>query len=1449
MSFFDTISRIIQQGKEMAVKATPSSTLTYNKVTPVDNSQFTSNPLLRDKPLTYQPPVVQQPTFNVPVKAEIPQASTRVAETTPQQTNLTMAQQVSNIIQGGKEAAVLGGGLAKDVARGTTRGAMAGGTFVGARLLGADVNTASQVQFKPKTGLEKFLFGEQPVSVQSEGISPLESMGVSTDTAKKYGAPFVLGSIALDAFTGGSSKGARRTLEKVAANMTAEDATLLRNLYTKPDVKNVMPRAKNEQAIISALKLDKLPYTEQKKAVSNILEAYEKRWGGVDEALNPPVKPNRPGAMDVKKPNVLDKTVLKKTEPLEVEAKKYKSADDFVKAQIKSKDYTMSHRPTEGVRAFDLTEKVDGEQMIPRDMYSQWYGSRGTIADKESISVLKKIKGNPDAEVTIYRASPSPDFNDGDWVSFSKSYAEEHAQGNGTKVYSKKVLAKDVKWAMDDVNEFGYFPEEPRNQLRQIWEKANLSTSPTDYKSADDFVEGMYKKGYFDNIKGSKARYDEEIKLTDIWKQANTKQKPNKMADYRAGKPNSEGGYIRNPLAGKGETPKANNQVVSSGNDNIDSYIEENIKKRQEARGELSIGQKINETANLTGVKLVDFTLPITNTLNKGLKKDPIARAFLEKNPSQNVNNQIDRVLRAPTLAGKYVEDNGLDKIIQQVDDIDEFDEYLIAKHAIDVDTRGINTGRNVKRDEQLVKALSPRYEKHAQAVMKYNRDLLDKVTDAGLISKETNAMLKERYPNYVPLQRVFDVMEEAPVQGSGRGVGSLSKQTVVQKIVGSDREIESPMRSILERTNNAVFQIEKNETAKIIASYEKLKDNPFNLKQIADTKDAGRGMGTISFFKDGKKVIYEVNEDVANAAKALNVEQMNILSKILAVPVRVARAGITGLNPAFIAKNVARDQVGAFIMADRGLRASPLNPKNFLKSLWSTVKHNKLYDEWIREAGGGTSYDLGREQIKPTLDRIRAGRSKTSKVLYTVTRPSEMLRVVEDFVARSEEITRIQQYRAARDSAIERGLSAKEAKVAGAQQSRENSTNFARRGEWGTVMNSTILYLNAGIQGSRLTIRNLKNKPIKTTAKIVSSLMFPVATVTYWNISDPERKKAYDDIEDYEKENNIIVIPPNPVKDEQGKWNAIKIPLPPGVGNFASLVRLPIEKMNDSNPEISSEVYKALTRTVSPIDVTSARGVISGVTPQIIKPSVEALTNKSLFTGNPIVYQSEEKLSPKLQVRDYTSGTAQGIANILGVSPIKTEAFIRSTGGGITDNLLNASDRALVSVGLMSPDKIGGKSVTESVKAGFFGAKGGKTEREVTDKIYEIRKTSADNAEIRKQDAERILGELKTLKPDEANARLKEIKASDELLFKKIKDLKLAEDLNWSKEEKAIANLGVTDGTKARYVYSQVNKLGTAEEKNAYLKELLDRKIISKEVLKQIKDLKEGGKNNDIIE
>ncbi len=180
-------------------------------------------------------------------------------------------------------------------------------------------------------------------------------------------------------------------------------------------------------------------------------------------------------------------SIPKIADDLATEAKKFKTADEFVEAQLKRPEYGYGHSPTEGPRAFNLIEEVDGDGFAPKDMYDQWYGSRGTPEDLESIGVLKQIKNKPEAEVTIYRASPTEEFNYGDWITLSKKYAEGHKASNAPvandlgfdmgkdlNVYSTKVKAKDIKWAGDDVNEFGYFPESTKSQLKEIWEEANL---------------------------------------------------------------------------------------------------------------------------------------------------------------------------------------------------------------------------------------------------------------------------------------------------------------------------------------------------------------------------------------------------------------------------------------------------------------------------------------------------------------------------------------------------------------------------------------------------------------------------------------------------------------------------------------------------------------------------------------------------------------------------------------------------------------------------------------------------------------------------------------------------------------------------------------------------------------------------------------------------------------
>jgi hypothetical protein len=133
--------------------------------------------------------------------------------------------------------------------------------------------------------------------------------------------------------------------------------------------------------------------------------------------------------------------------------------------QSVEEDYRMEHRPnSEGPQAHDLLST----DMAPRDIYDRpdfYTGDPGSVGYRESVAALRKIRGKPDATVTIYRASPKNTLNEGDWVSFSKSYSKQHGMADDPStdvpVHAFKVKAKDVRWAGDSLEEFGYYPEKP----------------------------------------------------------------------------------------------------------------------------------------------------------------------------------------------------------------------------------------------------------------------------------------------------------------------------------------------------------------------------------------------------------------------------------------------------------------------------------------------------------------------------------------------------------------------------------------------------------------------------------------------------------------------------------------------------------------------------------------------------------------------------------------------------------------------------------------------------------------------------------------------------------------------------------------------------------------------------------------------------------------------------
>ena len=859
-------------------------------------------------------------------------------------------------------------------------------------------------------------------------------------------------------------------------------------------------------------------------------------------------------------------------------------------------------------------------------------------------------------------------------------------------------------------------------------------------------------------------------------------------------------------------------------------YVAEQVARAEEAAGKPGLVQRVGDFWRNFKVKMVDSTAPIEDTLNQ------YARATGTKIPeTQNVMNQVDRVYRAPTLAGQFVKDTGLEAVIREVDNIDELDQFLIARQAKDLNAKGITTGRDLAADEQLIDAFKDKYGPYAQRVTKYSHDLLDYAVDSGLVSPTLAGHLKTLYPNYVPMQRVFSELEKGADAFGGGGPASLTSQTVVRKLEGSERAVESPLKSLLEKTLDAFNQGEKNKAGRLLASYRDLPGNPFKLEEKTAANSSPH---TISFLDHGEKRIFVTTKEVAEAAKSLNVQTLNILGQIFAMPVRIARLGITGVNIPFVLSNIAKDQVTAFINSNNALRGSVANPKVFLQSLFAAVGHNKLYQEVVRAGGAGTSFDMSRNQLFDTIQSIRSGRSVPSKILYTVTHPGSLLRAVENIVSRSEEFTRIQQYTAAKGAALGKGVSEEEAIAQGAKAARENTVNFMRRGEWGTVLNSVFLYLNAGIQGSRTFLWNLKTKPVETSAKVAMTTFTPMVLTTLWNLNDEKRKEAYADIAEYEKENNFIVIPPNPTKDENGKWNVIKIPLSQEIAHLANMPRRIMEQASGLDPVRATEIFQALAGSVQPIK-PDARSALSTLVPQAVKPTVESFTNQNLFTGLPIVPRSQESLPPELQVKDYTSGTARKVGGLTGTSPLKVENFIRSSFGGVGSQVINASDKILAAGGVIPEEQVGGESIVEGVTRRFGKATGGEVQRKAIEHIREAIQTQ--DAEIARlsAEAEKKHSDFKALPKGEARRAFDALADENPRLAKKVADVAYQESIGLTPTDRFLMQLDVANGARAKYIFQTLETMDSEKEKKAYYDDLLKKKVISKSVAAQINTLR----------
>lgn len=96
----------------------------------------------------------------------------------------------------------------------------------------------------------------------------------------------------------------------------------------------------------------------------------------------------------------------------------------------------------------------------------------------------------------------------------------------------------------------------------------------------------------------------------------------------------------------------------------------------------------------------------------------------------------------------------------------------------------------------------------------------------------------------------------------------------------------------------------------------------------------------------------------------------------------------------------------------------------------------------------------------------------------------------------------------------------------------------------------------------------------------------------------------------------------------------------------------------------------------------------------------------------------------------------------------------------------------------------------------------------------------------------------LQTMPKDEANAKVTDLKTSDPELYAKLRTVVANRTTVLTREEQLMKSLGVVSGERAKYINDQIMKLPTSAERNAYLKELQDKKLVTTQVYEQLKQL-----------
>lgn len=531
---------------------------------------------------------------------------------------------------------------------------------------------------------------------------------------------------------------------------------------------------------------------------------------------------------------------------------------------------------------------------------------------------------------------------------------------------------------------------------------------------------------------------------------------------------------------------------------------------------------------------------------------------------------------------------------------------------------------------EKVIAKYSVDFGNAQQDIVHYSNVLSAIAHDAGLITDKHYDRLLNKWPNYVPMFRVFEENEDIKYGDS------------LKELKGSAEKLDNLFGSLISNTYTMIKRAEKNKAKLILANLARCTDVG---KYIEEIEVKGKpDLGTIvGFYENGKRKYLETGDpSIARAINSMGVDDITWWTRLLKMPAKIARACLTTINPSFAARNVSRDIADGMIYSKYGF-----TPWDFVRGFVHAIKKDEVFYEWMASgAAQASAVSIDRNYTKSTIDKM----TKTWK--QQMLSSSGWLDTLQKLGEWSEYGTRIGAYERAKN-ALGNKANPSQAIAAAALESRD-LMDFARGGKSSRQWNHLVVFANASIQGldkffRTFDFKNNRKEATRALARLVLTAMVPALCLALAHGDED----WYKELPDWLKESHWIIgkVGDNVIRIPKGQDLGIRL-----FSNF-------IEKAVAHDKNIGKSTWNVFYDS------------LPNILPTALLPVFEAGTNYSMFTGRPVVPGYLQKLPDEAQYNYMTSGIAKFIGKNTGLSPMKVDHVINGYFGNMGRTTLQIMD------------------------------------------------------------------------------------------------------------------------------------------------------------------------------